>query len=243
MHKLPSKTKPEIDTLSFAEGIKKVNPPPQIECLTSCFDSRSLNILSNRVRNGLVCCTAYKPPLARIDDGGPTPGLFWWAECACVWEVQYLQPECARHVVSWGFPNISKIDLDDRKDPIEPFSQKRIARWCFNVGPKLSFRTVLGLLCHTLGGAPELPSIDSQHKCEKGKGNRRYNYPPLMRRLIVLLLGVGLGGWVSVVGWDNFYDKRRRFGAALICIGTVLTALGLSLWVLVLFPSTWGWYL
>ena len=42
-------------------------------------------------------------------------------------------------------------------------------------------------------------------------------------------------------GTMNLDDQRRSFGASAIVVGFVAACIGLGLWWLTGFPSTWGW--
>jgi hypothetical protein len=53
------------------------------------------------------------------------------------------------------------------------------------------------------------------------------------------LLGLAL----SFCGWLNLDDKRRFFGAALVCVGWLILISGLGLLWLTSFAFTWGWWL
>jgi hypothetical protein len=55
---------------------------------------------------------------------------------------------------------------------------------------------------------------------------------------VAALIG-GLGSLgISILGWQDFDDKRRLIGAALIVGGHLLTLLSLGLFWLTIFPST-----
>jgi hypothetical protein len=63
----------------------------------------------------------------------------------------------------------------------------------------------------------------------------------IIGRFLVFTLGIGGGLLLTLRGWQNFYNERRLFGAALVGGGIVVGLCGLSVWWLNALPSTWGW--
>jgi hypothetical protein len=69
------------------------------------------------------------------------------------------------------------------------------------------------------------------------------NYPPIGRRLVILIFGV-LGGFLCcLAGIQQFDRNRRMIGVALVAFGLGGCAVGLGLWWATFsFSDTWGWF-
>lgn len=80
-------------------------------------------------------------------------------------------------------------------------------------------------------------------KSDSREDSGQLNKMPIVRRLLLAVIGLCGGFLVSVAGWKYLDDERGIFGASLICGGWFFGGLGLGLLWLTNFDSTWGWWL
>ena len=81
-----------------------------------------------------------------------------------------------------------------------------------------------------------------------GEGDSRPEKTPsepsdslIIGRLLIFAFGLGDASLLTVRGWQNFYNERHLFGAALVGGGIIIGLCSLGVWWLNAFPSTWGW--
>ena len=80
-------------------------------------------------------------------------------------------------------------------------------------------------------------------KADYDKSSTKPDDMPIVRRLIIAILGILVGFLLCLGGWECFDHQRRSLGTALVGSGGLLVASGLLLYWLTAFTCTWRWWL
>jgi hypothetical protein len=100
----------------------------------------------------------------------------------------------------------------------------------------LTFGGFFGSANEIFGGSPKSQSADRQEAS-------RDDYPPIVRRFLLMILGL-LGGDKLLDLGERYSDKgRHRVAIALRWLAVSGFGLSLFLWWASFFPWTWGWLL
>lgn len=142
--------------------------------------------------------------------------------------------------------NLCSEDVCDRiwRDPISVLNE-------FNIGKLWDWRFNSDHSSRLRGEVPQLINQHSDLRTNCGEQKEREksdkagisSQPPFGRRFFIAALCLLVGFGICLLGGEYFYRERRLIGAALFGCGWLLAALGLGLFWLTQFPSTWGWLL
>jgi hypothetical protein len=107
-----------------------------------------------------------------------------------------------------------------------------------NAGAMRCDKFLVGKLCYLLGGrnaSLQLKALPTKYEqlqeAYSGQNASKFYQPPIGIRFVLFLSLIGGGFFMSLWGWDRFYNERRLFGATLIGCGLLLGGCGFFGWV------------
>jgi hypothetical protein len=128
-----------------------------------------------------------------------------------------------------GSPVIHVSDVRGDDSPI-PNIARHPEMFHPNLGAMRGDELVLG----SIDRVPKLNSLpaenDQLQKSDSRERARQLHKPPIGTAFAVTLSAVAVGYIGSLWGWNNFYNERRLFGAALIILSGLLGAFGFFFW-------------
>lgn len=159
---------------------------------------------------------------------------------ATLWNGSDVQLPQTLSVHRGGLPGIDKLDYDSQLSIGFP---KCLGRGRCNVGSKFTPAIISLMFDEGAGRSPQQRSKYEQGDRRSGQHPSGKNKSPFLRRLAILWTVPFAGWFISAFGWQNLYEKRRALGAAQVCLGTIMIAVGIGLFAATQFRSTWDWWL